>query len=231
MKFRVKPQMLVLDCDGTILDTTKHGFRKVNSVLSQVGLPSVSHDFLRRHWGKKMQDILELACEKSGGNDKQFQELIIAENNFVEGYEPTPGLEGILTRVRSVGIFLALVTSRSQEHLKKIFKAVDFDIDHFDYVQTADDHPYHKPSGQVFKPILQIAKDQTIPISSILYFGDTVEYDLRAARNSSPPLNFVAVSSGINTHDEFVAEGVPRKSIVPSVEALPEYIRILIFES
>lgn len=227
----LKPRMLVFDCDGTAFNTTPHGFHKVNSVLNQVGLPAVSNDFLRLHWGKKVSDILSLACQKAGGNDTHLEEIIIRENNFVEGYEPTPGLEGILTRLRSVGVYLALVTSRSKKHLEKIFRAVDFDIGHFDYVQTADHYHYHKPSGQVFQPIIEIARKRRIPAPAIIYFGDTIDYDLQAARNSYPPLNFVAVTSGINTQEEFLAAGVPEKMIVSSVAALPEYLRMLIFES
>ena len=222
----------IFDLDGTALDTTVPGFLKVNAALEQMGLGPIRHDFLRRHWGKRIEDIMTLVLLELGANAERVPEMLKYEaqydENAVHGYVNTVGLEEVLVQARQAETYLALVTSRKKDHLKAITSKLGFCLSHFDYVQAADEHQFFKPDARVFDPALSQARIHGISPNNIYCFGDTIDYDLAAARACCPPLNFVAVASGINTPEEFLAAGVQPEAIIPGVKALPEFIMTLL---
>jgi len=211
------------DFDGTSIDTTIKGFDKVNTALKMVGLSPVSYNYLRPLWGEKFDILANTVCRHVGGTTEQVQAFIEAEKEIPFTCEINEEFFSTLAELRQRGFLISLLTSRDIDSLFQLSKSLEFDLDVFNYIQTPEDTKYHKPDGRVFEPLFEWATTKNCQPENIIYFGDTVKYDLAATLNSKPPIKFVGVVSGVNTAPEFFAAGV--KDIVFSISDLPEYLK------
>ncbi len=221
-------EVLIFDLDGTLVDTTHIGFRKVNKNLARLGLPPVSEDFLRLHWGKKAEEIFTLICQEAGATEGQLADFIEYDKTMIEEYHIHPGIRWMLESLHSQGFLLGLVASRTQESFNLICNRIGLDCRYFSFLQTATHYYHHKPSGRVFGPMINWARRRGYSPEQIVYFGDTVNYDFAATQNSNPPIDFVGIVSGANTKEEFLAAGLPVERIVPSFEDFPLFLQSMI---
>jgi len=218
-----KAKMLIFDFDGTIIPSTVEGMLKVQSVLKAVGLPAADNELIRKHWGEEFNKLSRLICKSVGATEEQIQKFQELEKDFPVAYNFNLRIMYKLRCLRHKGYFLALATSRDRNSLVRICEIVKCDLGVFHHVQASEDNRHHKPDGRVFDKIVAAgAKDGYAP--RIVYFGDTVRYDREAARNSGHSIKFVAVTSGVNTRSEFQQAGVSRRSILRSVDHVPEFL-------
>ncbi len=221
MKSRVLERvfsMFLFDLDGTILDTTRPGFRQVNGVLNKIGLPAVEETFLKEIWGHPFAEIARLVCEKVGAAERTPDFLKIdpeSPMNYVVDFD----LLQILWDLAYAGHTLGLITSRREERLKLLDKSLGFNIDMFHYVVTPDNCQYVKPHPAVFNEIKKLDSFA----GEIFYFGDTINFDLELVRRSGRPIEFIGVSSGINDKNDFFKNGVDQ--IVEEVSGLRQYLQ------
>ena len=220
----MEKQVFIFDLDGTLLDTTGIGFRKVNLNLERLGLSPVSQDFLRSHWGKCAKDLFKIVCEKVGASEEQFEDFCRHDKTMMQEYFIDPNLMPALIRLQASGAVLGMLTSRTAESVARLATRVELDLQIFDFLQTKDDHDWQKPDGRVFDPLLDWATAEGIEPEEIVYFGDTVNYDLAATRDARIPISFIAVASGVNTREEFSAQGLRPCMIIDGCEDLPSYL-------
>ena len=221
-------QVFIFDLDGTLLDTTGIGFRKINRNLARLGLPAVSDDFLRSHWGKCAQDLFQIVCEKVGASQEQLEDFCRHDKTMMQEYFLDPNLMPALTRLRASGAVLGMLTSRTAESVARLASKVNLDLQIFEFLQTKDDHEWQKPDGRVFDPLLDWTSSEGIEPEEIVYFGDTINYDLAATRDARIPLSFIAIASGVNTREEFFEQGLCHCMIIDSCEELPAYLDMIV---
>lgn len=218
--------LLCFDFDGTIVDDTYSGFAHVNALLQGAGLESVHADVMREYWGMKTADFWESICLLQGASPTQIRQCQMAMTDL---FVPVScRLEHVLRGLSSRGFLLGLLTSRTKASLKKYTEKTGFDTSIFKYIQTADDYSAHKPSGAVFTPLLRWAHKYELTSDKIVYFGDTVNYDLKAVINANSTygfsIGFKGICSGINTYEEFLAAGLKNHDIIPEYNFLPFYL-------
>ncbi len=218
-------KFMIFDVDGTLYDNTNLGFSKINRNLVSVGLNPLPTDVIRQHWGMKAADLFEKMCDLAGAAPEQKKMFLDNDEHFSRetNYELSPNLMGAIEMLKSFNIFTGILTSRTGQSLFSLAKQTGLDLKLFDYVQTITHFPYHKPNGRVFGPVFNWARSKALSPEDIVYFGDTIAYDYAATQNSDPPLNFVGVVSGINTHEEFLTTGLPACQIT-TFENLPGFI-------
>ncbi|MCX6794376.1 MAG: HAD hydrolase-like protein [Candidatus Falkowbacteria bacterium] len=227
--------ILCFDLDGVLLDNTLLGFLKVNQILVELKLPPVSPDFLREHWGKKMDDLADLICHLQGASKEQTACFKKREKEIHPDYVFDRGLLRALVTLPQFGFLTAIITSREEMDFRKYTRKIGLNPGIFHYIQTTDDYPCHKPNGNVFIPLINWAHDLGggATAENIVYFGDTIKYDYRAvinARLQGRPIKFVGVCSGINTYKEFRDAGLEETEIIPSHDNLSFYLNRLIQE-
>lgn len=224
--------ILCFDFDGVLIDNTSLGFQKVNQILAELKLPPVSQNFLREHWGKKMSDFATLICHLQGASKEQTAYFKKREKEIHVEAIFDRRLLRTLVALPGFGFLTAIITSREEEDFRKYTRKIGLDLGIFHYIQTADDYHSHKPSGNVFIPLINWVHDLggRLTAENIVYFGDTIKYDYRAvkdARNHGRSIKFVGVCSGINTYKEFQSAGLKENEIVASHDVLSFYLNRL----
>ena len=221
-------KVLIFDWDGTLLDSTEAGYIKVEKTLELLGLEIPPREFLKKYWGMRADKLVELILQNTGNNDVSY-------DNFCEVYdlinEEYPSIEKTyesLIRLKSLNYKVGLITSRTSDSWLKTCKITNFDSNCFDFTQTATHFYHHKPSGRVFGPLLNWIKHHGFIPSETVYFGDTVDYDLKATQNSIPPIDFVGVVSGVNSRNDFLEAGVHPSRIINSCNEVPKFLNRLI---
>lgn len=225
--------ILCFDFDGVLIDNTLLGFQKVNQILAELELSPVSPNFLREHWGKKMDDLATLICQLQGASKEQTAYFKKREKEIHSSYIFDRRLLRTLIALPQFGFLTAIITSREKENFKRYTRKIGLDLGIFHYVQTVDDYHSYKPSGNVFIPLINWAHDLGggLTAKDIVYFGDTIKYDYRAVKNAcndGRPIKFIGVCSGINTYEEFRSAGLEDTEIVSSHDVLSFYLNRLI---
>jgi len=223
-------QFLVFDWDGTLLDSTEPGLLKIEHAMSQLNLPCPSREILRQKIGMKPQELFTSLLENNGANGSSYENFCHFYRGIPEEYPSNGEIAQTLKRLKEFGFLIGLLTSRSHESWLKSCQVTGFDNNIFDFKQTACHYYHHKPSGRVFGPIINWAKHRGISAHQILYFGDTINYDYQATLNSDSAIDFIGVVSGVNTYQEFIAAGLSKEQIIPSIYDLPLFLNNLIRE-
>ena len=153
MKRRV---ILGFDFDGVIIDNTAWGFKKINLALQEMGLRPVSEDFMREHWGKRINDLFFIVCRNQKATKAQLTALIDGVDKYDVGdCKVDLKLLKSFVSLKEAGIMVALITNRDQKRLRAYSSKIGLNLDIFDYIQTIDDGSYHKPDGRVFLPLIK----------------------------------------------------------------------------
>ncbi len=224
-------KFFIFDLDGTLLNNTHLGFARVNSNLTTLGLPTISEDFLRQHWGMPAKNLWELICKEVGATNEQqhnFQTSdVYLSKEKLHSPELSAPLINAIIRLKDFGLFTGILTSRTGLSLEAVVRQTGLPIEMFDFVQTITHFPHHKPSGRVFGPVFNWARTKKLTPKNIIYFGDTIKYDYAATLNADPIIDFVGVASGVNTAEEFMATGLPTCRIT-TFEKFPDFLHYAI---
>jgi len=221
-------KVLIFDWDGTLLNSTEGGYTKVEHTLEVLGLKLPPREFLKKHWGMKADKLVDLILQTIGSNNVSY-------DNFCEVYdlinEEYPSIEETyecLIHLKSFNYKVGLITSRISDSWLKSCEITNFNGNCFDFTQTATHFYHHKPSGRVFGPLLNWIKRYDLTPSDVVYFGDTVTYDLKATQESIPPIDFIGVVSGVNSRNDFLEAGVHPSRIINSCEEVSIFLNRLI---
>jgi HAD superfamily hydrolase (TIGR01509 family) len=175
---RRKLDGVLLDVDGTLVDSNDAHARAWSEALSEFGHP-VSAAKIRPligMGGDKLLPTIGVDAESSVGK-------AVAERRgaiFVERYVPhlrlTPGAKELVARLRTEGLDLVIATSAREEELEAMLQQVGLD----DLVKkrtSADDAENSKPDPDIVHAALERAH---LSPTGALLLGDT-PYDIEAA--------------------------------------------------
>lgn len=222
-------KILAFDLDGTLINTTETTFERINKALNEVGLASVPHSSLKQLWGDRIRTVFRHVSVFAKANKRQQKSFLKKSGEILFGAAHEVPVE-IISALKNLKqyYFLALITNRSKNGLKKALKIDGKEncdlLELFDFIQNSDDYKYKKPDGKVFRPLIRWAKKQGLKASDISYFGDTIKYDFKATQSSKPKINFIAISSGIHDPKEFLDLGLPEEKIIKSFPEIANYL-------
>ena len=202
-------RLLIFDHDMTIVDSSQAILDAVNLVAEEIGMPKITrsqvleyaavtlHDFMTGIWGECRQEWVDLYRGK------------VAPIEY-ERIRPFPEVPRVLTRLREMGIVLAVASNRYDPRVAMDKSETS---KYFDAIVGPIDGLAHKPAPAMLNYLMErfgTAQAET------LYAGDA-DVDMETARAAG--VRSVGVARGNFTRTQLEALGAWR--VVDTLDELP----------
>jgi phosphoglycolate phosphatase len=198
-----RPRAVVIDLDGTLVDTLGDFDLALNAMLADLGLPAVDRAFIERSVGKGSEHLIAATLAQAGAAadlqphawDRYQQHYLRINGSAAVVY---PGVPEGLQRLRALGLPLACLTNKPAAFARPLLQRLGLD-GCFAQVFGGDDFPRKKPDPL---PLRETCKALGTAPAETLMVGDSGN-DAQAARAAGCPV--VLVDYGYN-HGRSVAE-------------------------
>jgi len=214
------PALVLIDLDGTLVDSLPDIAFCVDGMLTELGLPTAGQARVGQ-WVGNGTDILvrrALAGNLDGEVDEeQFARASLLftalyKKHTSERSRVYEGVESGLDYLGAIGAVLACVTNKASAFTHKLLSDMDLDK-HFSLVISGDTLARKKPDPL---PLLHAARHFAIPPEQALLIGDSAN-DVKAARAAG--FRVVCVSYGYN-HGNDIRDSRP-DAVIDSLAELP----------
>jgi phosphoglycolate phosphatase len=194
---------VMIDLDGTLLDTIPDLAVAANMMLKELGMPVLPESTIRNFVGKGINNLIERTLTNSmdGKPDAAlFERALPAYDRSyraVNGKHTTiyPGVKEGLDLLRAQGYPLVCVTNKSERFTLPLLDYVSM-TDYFVSVVAGDTLPQKKPDPA---PLLHACRQLQAAPADMLMIGDSMN-DAQAARAAGCPI--FCVTYGYNEgHD------------------------------
>ncbi len=190
--FNVKA--VLIDLDGTLLDTIADLASAANLVRTEFSLPELPLERIASFVGKGADVLVHRAMTDSADGQLAETEFAVARATFDRHYtrengrsaKPYAGVLAGLTAMKSAGLRLACVTNKPQVFTDPLLKRQEMD-GFFELVVGGDALPRKKPDPL---PLLHIAERFGLLPAECLMIGDSIN-DAQAARAAKMPVLLV----------------------------------------
>ncbi|MCW2709356.1 MAG: family hydrolase [Frankiales bacterium] len=183
---------VLLDVDGTLVDTTYLHALCWSDAFAELGLPRPTAD-LHRLDGMDAERLIVTALPDAPPARQQRDDLARRHGELYREHWPTlralPGARELLHHLHGRGITTVLASSATDEELAALRKALHAD-DWIDEATTSDDAAEGKPAPDLLQEALRRAG---APAERALLVGDAV-WDGEAARRAG--IRFIGVTCG-----------------------------------
>jgi HAD superfamily hydrolase (TIGR01509 family) len=133
---------VLLDVDGTLLDTREFIFTAYEHTLAALGLPPVAREAFAREIGRPLEEIyLDLAGDRAETAVEVHRSFQRERTHLAR---PFPGAAEALRALRDAGLAIAAVTSRSRRTSRLTLEAAGLES-LLDLLVSAEDAPALKP--------------------------------------------------------------------------------------
>ena len=187
--------------DDTLIETKKAKYKAHKHAAKKFYNYDLKDAELNALWGKPFPLLVE-------GLYGQFVPVEKAiENYYLIGHEfPIDAYQGALELLTTLSHthLLGLVTAANGPLMISALGDAEIPISLFEYVQSSDDTPAHKPDPEVFAPSLEYFGRKGIKSEEILYVGDAIS-DLQAAHGAG--IGFVGIAGHTTPKHKFEEVG------------------------
>jgi len=180
---------LIFDIDGTLVDNEKVVIATWQETILQL--------FGKRYETSDLNFVLGIpgvtTMERLGAENPQ-EAFVVWGQNFIKHkaeIELFPHIENTIAALKSKGLDLGLVTSRTHDELNNDFALGEI-IGNFDTIICVTDAPRPKPNPD---PLLVYMERCGLSPDEVLYIGDS-DYDYHCAKNAK--VDFGVASWGDN---------------------------------
>ena len=180
---------LIFDIDGTLVDNEKVVIATWQETILQL--------FGKRYETSDLNFVLGIpgvtTMERLGAENPQ-EAFVVWGQNFIKHkaeIELFPHIENTIAALKSKGLDLGLVTSRTHDELNNDFALGEI-IGNFDTIICVTDAPRPKPNPD---PLLVYLERCGLSPDEVLYIGDS-DYDYHCAKNAK--VDFGVASWGDN---------------------------------
>jgi phosphoglycolate phosphatase len=218
------PKLVLIDLDGTLVDSLPDIAFCVDSMLTELAMPTAGQERVRR-WVGNGTDILvrrAIAGNLDGEVDGEVDEQLLARalplftalyaKHTSERSRVYDGVAAGLDYLRATGAALACVTNKASVFTHKLLSEMELD-DYFSLVISGDTLARNKPDPL---PLLHAARHFAVAPEQGLLIGDSAN-DVKAARAAG--LRIVCVSYGYN-HGNDIRASLP-DAVIDSLAELP----------
>ncbi len=221
---RRNPAMLLIDVDGTLVDSVPDLAFCVDAMMDRLGLPKRGEGQVRQWVGNGVERLVQRALTgtlKGEPEDALYQQ---AYPIFIKLYQENtsrrsvlyPGVTEALADLKAAGYPLGCVTNKAARFTEPLLR--DLGIrDAFAIVVSGDTLPRKKPDPQ---PLLHAAEFFSVAPREALMVGDSVS-DVKAARAAG--FQIVCMSYGYN-HGMDIREARP-DAVIDSLAELPGLLK------
>ncbi len=180
-----KPDLVLFDLDGTLVDTAPDLAWSVDATLQQLDLPICGEDKIRGWIGGGIERLMKRALTNdiNGQPDTGLYEnalsifMDIYFDNVCERSRIYPGVNAALSYLQAGDYKIGCVTNKAGHFANKLLKSIGL-YDEFAIIVSGDTLPVKKPNPQ---PLLHAADYFSIKADAALMVGDSVT-DINAAR-------------------------------------------------
>jgi phosphoglycolate phosphatase len=184
----LKP-VLVLDLDGTLVDSKPDLVAALNAAITSAGLVEMSSSTVGKTVGQGAKAMIARAHEVQNKllEEDKFEQMF---DVFLEYYhknvanysKPYPGVQTALNKFTENGWILAVCTNKYESLAKALLRALHMDIQ-FAAICGSDTFATRKPHGDHILNTIQMAGGR---VTGSIMVGDTAT-DINAAKNSGIP--------------------------------------------
>jgi phosphoglycolate phosphatase len=175
-------QGFIFDIDGTLLNTLPEIAISVNTVLEKYHLPPHPVDAYRAFVGKGVEHLVQKAFQISK-NNTDFKAILA---DVMEQYSQNigkysslfPGIEDLLQKIADKSYPIAVLSNKPQKLAEESISRFFPHLTISPVIGAHDDHPL-KPDPWGLE---SISKEWKIPLSTIVFFGDSV-VDVHTAKS------------------------------------------------
>lgn len=218
-----KPQMVLIDVDGTLVDSVPDLAYCVNEMMKQLAMPTHGEDKVREWVGNGVERLVRRALigQLDGEPDETLYEkaypifLELYAENTSKRSKLYPGVQEGLSYLKDAGYRMGCVTNKAEQFTVPLLKELGV-YDDFEIVVSGDTLPKKKPDPQ---PLLHVAEFFGVEPERALMIGDSVS-DVTAARAAG--FQIVCMSYGYN-HGMDIRDADP-DAVIDSMAELPELL-------
>jgi phosphoglycolate phosphatase-like HAD superfamily hydrolase len=187
-----RPRAVILDVDGTLIDTNDAHAHAWMDVCNEFGYP-VAFGRVRERIGMGGDRVLPaltgLSEESETGTEMKTRRGKIFRERYLPSCRPFPGARELLERMQGDGMRLVVATSASDDDLSALLKAAGV-ADLIEAKASSADAEASKPAPDIVEAALSRAS--VAPAEAVM-LGDT-PYDVKAATRAG--VRCVALRSG-----------------------------------
>jgi phosphoglycolate phosphatase len=205
---------VLLDLDGTLLDTATDLTTAANRTLAEFGREPVAEAQVRDWIGDGVRALVASFMEATGGQVEGAYERFLAHYGecFSEQSYPYPGVPEALERLRAMALPLAVITNKAAAFTEPLLAATGL-TPYLDCVVSGDTLPQKKPDPA---PVHHAAGQLGVAPARAVFVGDSAN-DVAAGRAAGCPV--VCVSYGYNRGIDPRELGADR--VIDSFDELP----------
>ncbi|MGD8783827.1 MAG: phosphoglycolate phosphatase [Thioalkalispiraceae bacterium] len=218
-----KPKMVLIDVDGTLVDSVPDLAYCVDEMMKQLGMPVHGEAKVREWVGNGVERLTRRALigQLEGEPDEALYEK--AYPIFLELYAENtskrsvlyPGVKEGLAYLKSAGYKLGCVTNKAAQFTIPLLKTLGVHDD-FEIIVSGDSLPQKKPDPQ---PLLHVAEYFGVTPAEATMIGDSVS-DVKASRAAG--FQIICMSYGYN-HGVDIREANP-DAVIDSMAELEELL-------
>ncbi len=217
------PEMVLIDVDGTLVDSVPDLAYCVDEMMKQLGMPVHGEDKVREWVGNGVERLTRRALigQLEGEPDESLFEkaypifLELYAENTSKRSKLFPGVKEGLAYLKKAGYRLGCVTNKAAQFTEPLLQDLGVYVD-FEIVVSGDTLPQKKPDPQ---PLLHVAEFFHVKPEQSLMIGDSVS-DVKAARAAG--FQIICMSYGYN-HGMDIRNTNP-DAVIDSMAELPEIL-------
>jgi phosphoglycolate phosphatase len=183
--FPLPIKAVMIDLDGTLLDTAPDLATAANMMLKELGKAELPLETIQSYIGKGIEKLVKRSLTGALDGEPDADLLQRAMPLYEQSYEKTlyvdtrayPGVREGLNALRAGGFRLACVTNKAEAFTLPLLRAAEL-LDYFDIVVSGDSLPKKKPDPM---PLLHACERFEIEPHDMLLVGDSLN-DAQAAR-------------------------------------------------
>ncbi len=222
--FPLAVKMVMIDLDGTLIDTVPDLAAAANRMLADLGRPAWDEAHYRKWIGNGVPRFVKRALtgEMLAEPDAALfeQALAIFRKHYGDAVadlsRPYDGVVEALERLSAIGFSLVCITNKAEAFTVPLLKQLDL-YKYFKLVLSGDSLPKQKPDPL---PLLHACKHFGITPDHGVLVGDSSN-DVQAARAAGMPV--ICVTYGYN-HGHDIRDSHP-DAVVDSLVDVPQYLK------
>lgn len=223
MNFPLALKAVVIDLDGTLLDTAEDLADAASAMLEELGKPAVPLAEIKTYIGNGVSRLVKRALTRDLQAEPEAELFERALDSYQKHYgqhvsrksRPFPGVVEGLQAIKDAGFDLACITNKAERFTHPLLKDTGL-YDYFDLILSGDTLPERKPSPL---PLLHAAVVFDCQPEELLLIGDSLN-DTQAARAAGSPV--FCVPYGYNRGRP--VDELDQDAVVPSLLAASELI-------
>lgn len=224
LKFPLAVKLVVIDLDGTLVDTAADIAEATNLMLRDLGQPERDPATVASWIGNGVARLVKRALtgEMDGEPDPQHYALAYAlflkhyEANLTRQSRPFPGVVEGLEWLQGQDLRLVCITNKAERFTRPLLEVLGLHK-YFALVLSGDSLPRQKPDPL---PLVHACRHFGLAPAQALLVGDSGN-DVRAARAAGMPV--ICVDYGYN-HGRDIRTEQP-DAVIGSLTELPLYLR------